>query len=149
MNDWAIDREIFCEEAAKLRSRFDSNRNCSPEKAHKVLIKGQAELAEFTHPDPYRIPHMPGGSMFMRNPPLPMEICFPDGDLPADAPKVELNPDMSICREGSGKSYDGRVLVDFTTKVSGITEKTFRCIICWMNIVLTFLSCLLFHQSMS
>ena len=87
--------------------------------------------------------------MFMRNPPLPMEICFPDGDLPADAPKVELNPDMSICREGSGKSYDGRVLVDFTTKVSGITEETFRSIICWMNIVLTFLSCLLFHQSMS
>ena len=117
MSDWSIDRILFCEEASKLRARFDANRNCSPEKAHKLLVEGQAELAEFTHPDPYRIPHMPGGSMFMRNPPLPMEICFPDGDVPADAPKVELNPDMSICREGSGKSYDGRVLVDFTSKV--------------------------------
>ena len=116
LNDWAISRDVFLEEAANLRARFDASRNSSAEQAHKLLIEGQAELAEYTHPDPYRIPHMPGGSMFMRNPPLPMDICFPDGEYPADAPKVELNPDMSICREGSGKSYDGQVLVDFTSK---------------------------------
>ena len=52
----------------------------------------------------------------MRNPPLPLEICFPDGNYPADAPKVTLNPDMSICRPETGKSAVGGVLVDFGKK---------------------------------
>jgi len=117
LNDWAINRDVFIEEATKLRGRFDSSRGLTGDQAHQLLANGKAELFEYSHPDPYRIPHMPGGSMFMRNPPLPMDVCFPDGDLPADAPKVELNPDMSISREGSGKSFDGRVLVDFTSKV--------------------------------
>lgn len=59
---------------------------------------------------------MPGGSLFMRNPPIPIDVCFPDGNIPSDAPKVTLNPDMSICKEETGKSAIGRVLVDFGTK---------------------------------
>ena len=80
------------------------------------IQEGEAELFEFSHPDPYCVPFMPGGSLFMRNPPLPLEVCFPDGNIPADAPKVTLNPDMSICKEETGKSAVGRVLVDFGTK---------------------------------
>jgi hypothetical protein len=59
---------------------------------------------------------MPGGSLFMRNPPLPMEVCFPDGDLPADAPKITFNPDMTVCKPETGKSAIGSVLVDYTKK---------------------------------
>ena len=52
----------------------------------------------------------------MRNPPPPLEICFPDGDIPADAPKHTLNPDMSICTPETGKVAVGSVLVDFGKK---------------------------------
>ena len=85
---------------------------------HTSLLtqEGKAELYEFTHPDPYCVPFMPGGSLFMRNPPPPLSICFPDGNYPADAPKYTLNPDMSICRPGTGKSAVGGVLVDFGKK---------------------------------
>ena len=78
--------------------------------------EGKAELHEFTHPDPYCVPFMPGGSLFMRNPPPPLEICFPDGNYPADAPKHTLNPDMSVCRPETGKVAVGSVLVDFGKK---------------------------------
>ena len=66
--------------------------------------------------DRYCIPYMPGGSLFMRNPPPPLEVCFPDGNYPADAPKVTFNPDMTICKEETGKSAVHTVLVDFTKK---------------------------------
>ena len=69
-----------------------------------------------THPDIYVIPYMPGGSKFMRNPPLPMSVCFPDGNLPDDAPRYEVNPDMTIAKPGTGKNADGTVLVDFYKK---------------------------------
>jgi hypothetical protein len=78
--------------------------------------EGKAELFEFTHPDPYCVPFMPGGSLFMRNPPPPLSICFPDGDIPADAPKHTLNPDMSVCTPETGKVAVGSVLVDFGKK---------------------------------
>jgi hypothetical protein len=69
-----------------------------------------------THPDPYKVPEMPGGSKFMRNPPPPMSACFPDGNLPADAPRYTINPDWSICTEENGKNATGTVLVDFYKK---------------------------------
>ena len=52
----------------------------------------------------------------MRNPPLPMEVCFPDGNYPSDAPSYELNPDWSVSTPETGKSATGYVLVDFTKK---------------------------------
>lgn len=52
----------------------------------------------------------------MRNPPLPMEVCFPDGNYPADAPKVTFNPDMTVSKPETGKSAVGGVLIDFTKK---------------------------------
>mmetsp|Transcript_23572 Transcript_23572/g.43323 ORF Transcript_23572/g.43323 Transcript_23572/m.43323 type:complete len:84 (+) Transcript_23572:557-808(+) len=80
------------------------------------MREGKAELFEFTHPDPYCVPYMPGGSLFMRNPPPPLEICFPDGNYPADAPTHTMNPDLTICRPETGKSAVGGVLVDFGKK---------------------------------
>ena len=48
-----------------------------------ALQKGQDRLSQNTHPDPYIMPYMPGGSLFMRNSPLPLEAVFPDG-IPDD-----------------------------------------------------------------
>jgi hypothetical protein len=67
-------------------------------------------------PDPYCNPVMPGGSKFMRNPPLPMDVCFPDGNYPADAPKYEVNPDWSKATPENGKAATGYVLIDFGKK---------------------------------
>mmetsp|Transcript_11307 Transcript_11307/g.16263 ORF Transcript_11307/g.16263 Transcript_11307/m.16263 type:complete len:155 (+) Transcript_11307:160-624(+) len=113
---WCIDREIFNVEASAIRAEFDSNRNIPPAASERLLREGKEKLFYYTHPDPYCVPHMPGGSMFMRNPPPPLSVCFPDGNYPHDAPKVTLNPDWSICRPETGKSATGQVLVDFSKK---------------------------------
>eukprot|EP00587_Corethron_hystrix_P013529 CAMPEP_0113306524 /NCGR_PEP_ID=MMETSP0010_2-20120614/5739_1 /TAXON_ID=216773 ORGANISM="Corethron hystrix, Strain 308" /NCGR_SAMPLE_ID=MMETSP0010_2 /ASSEMBLY_ACC=CAM_ASM_000155 /LENGTH=153 /DNA_ID=CAMNT_0000161205 /DNA_START=113 /DNA_END=574 /DNA_ORIENTATION=+ /assembly_acc=CAM_ASM_000155 len=113
---WCIDREIFNEEATNLRARFEAQRDANPAAAARILREGQEELFEMSHPDPYCVPHMPGGSLFMRNPPPPLEVCFPDGNYPADAPKITINPDFSECKVETGKSATGQVVVDFYTK---------------------------------
>jgi hypothetical protein len=100
----------------QLRMEFESNRTASPALVTRLIKEAELKLVEFQHPDPYCIPGMPGGSLFMRNPPLPMSVCFPDGDLPEDAPKREINPDWSTAVEGGGKSGSGQVVVDFTRK---------------------------------
>mmetsp|Transcript_15132 Transcript_15132/g.20612 ORF Transcript_15132/g.20612 Transcript_15132/m.20612 type:complete len:155 (-) Transcript_15132:293-757(-) len=116
LSSWVIDRDVFNEEATALRARFDEAKGCSPAEATRLMKEARAEFFEATHPDPYCVPFMPGGSLFMRNPPIPLEICFPDGNYPADAPKVLLNPDMSVAKPETGKSAVGSVLVDFTKK---------------------------------
>lgn len=113
---WAVDRDIFNEEATKLRARFDSKRGVSPATASRLLQEGQDELFEWMHPDPYCIPSMPGGSKFMRNPPPPMIACFPDGDMPDDAPRYTINPDWSLATKEHGRNATGTVLVDFYKK---------------------------------
>ena len=52
----------------------------------------------------------------MRDSPLPMEICFPDGDYPADAPDHFINLDWSVAKKETGKAAVGSVLVDFGKK---------------------------------
>jgi len=44
------------------------------------------------------LPYMPGGTSFMRNPPLPLSVCYPDG-LPAGVEDIpEVNIDMTqVC----------------------------------------------------
>jgi len=116
LSSWVIDREIFLDEADKLRARFDDGKTASEAKAIRLLKEARDEIQKNSHPDPYCVPFMPGGSLFMRNPPPPLEVCFPDGNYPADAPKVLFNPDMSVCKEDTGKNHNGTVLVDFTKK---------------------------------
>ena len=40
----------------------------------RLVREAEEKLVEYTHPDPYVIPYMPGGSKFMRNPPPPFEV---------------------------------------------------------------------------
>ena len=116
LSSWAIDRDIFNAEATKIRARFDAERGCNAGKAMRLLREGEDELFAYTHPDPYRNPVMPGGTKFMRNPPLPMDVCFPDGNYPADALGYEVNPDWSKATPESGRTATGYVLVDFGKK---------------------------------
>lgn len=111
-----MDRDIFNEEATKLRGRFDANRGANPAAAARLLQEGQDELFEWTHPDPYCVANMPGGSSFMRNSPPPIEICFPDGNYPPDAPRYTVNLDWTHSIPENGRSATGSVLVDFYKK---------------------------------
>jgi hypothetical protein len=43
--------------------------------AANLVAAAQDKLVDYTHPDPYCQPYMPGGSKFMRNPPPPTEVC--------------------------------------------------------------------------
>lgn len=46
----------------------------------KKLVKDAYKELEFhQHPDPYINPHMPGGSSYMRNPAVPLEVVYPSG----------------------------------------------------------------------
>merc|ERR1712127_291161 len=94
---WAINKEIINEEAYQIRSRFEANRHFDPNspQTNQILRLSQEELFQATHPDRYVLPWSPGGSKFMRNPPPPLEVCYPHG-VPADvaASVTELNIDM-------------------------------------------------------
>jgi len=116
LDSWAIDRDVFCDEAEKIRAKFDAERGANPGRALHLLNAGKEELYNYTHPDKYCVPFMPGGSKFMRNPPLPLSVCFPDGNYPADAPDYEFNNDFSIATPESGRNGTGYVLVDFGKK---------------------------------
>jgi len=82
--------------------------------------------------------YMPGGSLYMRNPPLPLsvrslwfhlsrkaraypplhcqqQVCYPDGLPEGVEPLKELNPDMTYVQPGE-KVAAGRVLVDAAQK---------------------------------
>lgn len=113
---WAVDRDIFNEEATKLRARFDASRGVGAAAASRLLLEGEDELFAYMHPDPYCLPIQPGGSKFMRNSPPPMSVCFPDGNLPPDAPRYAINPDWSVASEETGRNATGTVLVDFYKK---------------------------------
>ena len=48
----------------------------------RLIREAYERLEKATHPEPYIAPSMPGGSLFMRNPPPPLEVIFPDGVPP-------------------------------------------------------------------
>jgi len=56
---------------------------------------------------------MPGGSLFMRNPAIPLEALYPDG-VPAHYSKRRLNVDMSNVPDD--QPYADKVLVDSASK---------------------------------
>ena len=73
LGSWAIDRNVFLNEADVMRAAFESNRASG--RGASLLAQGEEKLFDFTHSDPYCQPYMPGGSKFMRNPPPPTEVC--------------------------------------------------------------------------
>jgi hypothetical protein len=79
-----------------------------------ILKQSHDELFKSTHPDRYVLPWMPGGSKFMRNPPPPLEVCYPHG-VPADLAEsiVEVNIDQIPV---TLKDPPSNSLIDFSLK---------------------------------
>ena len=40
----------------------------------RLVAAGEAALASRSHPDPYRVPYRPGGTLYARNPPLSPDL---------------------------------------------------------------------------
>ena len=113
---WAVDRQVFIGEAEKLRAAFDKHAALEPTsaKAMALLKAGEAKLVDYTPPDKYICAYMPGGSLYMRNPPLPLHVCH-DGHVPEGATEGVRNPDMTLVVEGE-KGTTGAVLIDQHSK---------------------------------
>merc|ERR1719421_215141 len=96
INSWSEDRDVFNEQALKIRAEFDANKNLPQDSPKTVRLVREAKdrLDAQMHPDPYIVPFMPGGSLFMRNPAIPLEALYPDG-IPKEYSRRRLNIDMS------------------------------------------------------
>ncbi len=112
---WTEDRDIWFEEATKIRADFDRNKNVPANsiEAQDLLKEGLDRLAANVHPDQYINPFMPGGSLFMRNSPVPLEAIFPDG-IPEGVNPRQVNIDFSNIP--SGQQYADKVFVDSISK---------------------------------
>ncbi|GMH43889.1 hypothetical protein BSKO_11823 [Bryopsis sp. KO-2023] len=74
---WRGSRQHWFQEAREIRDQFEENRHVSDLGQIDRLIKqAEAELKEFTHPDPLRVPYVKGGSLYHRNPPIPTEMTM-------------------------------------------------------------------------
>ena len=82
-------------------------------KVKRLVREAYDRLKYQTHPDPYIVPFMPGGSLFMRNPAVPLEVCFPDG-IPEEYSKRRVNIDFSNIPDD--QDYADKVFVDSCTK---------------------------------
>lgn len=68
---WVVSREVFYEEASKIRGEFEQYKSVTDTAEIERLLKsGETRLKNYEHPDPYIVPYRPGGSMFARNPPF-------------------------------------------------------------------------------
>lgn len=77
-----------------------------------MVRAAEKKLEYYTHPEPYVVCWMPGGSKFMRNPPLPLEAVF-DGKIPEDA---EVSPVPAVNIDMTPLPRKKTVLVDFSSK---------------------------------
>ncbi|CAM9740616.1 unnamed protein product [Heterosigma akashiwo] len=114
LNAWIIDRNLFNQEATLLREEFNKHASLAADSAKTSYLMEQAQekLVTYAHPDKYIVPWMPGGSLFMRNPALPLEVCYPEGFPEGVHKKEYINIDMSPVVEGEKPI----VLVDSATK---------------------------------
>ncbi|GLE02078.1 hypothetical protein PINS_up010916 [Pythium insidiosum] len=115
LDSWVIDRRLWNEEATKIRAQFDSHKALDPNSGlvKRLVREAEEKLEKYTHPDRYVFNYMPGGTRFMRNPPIPLDVCFPDGNIPEDvevSPLEAINIDMTPLPARKG------VFVDFSKK---------------------------------
>jgi NADH dehydrogenase (ubiquinone) 1 beta subcomplex subunit 9 len=88
LSSWTIDRNVWLDEAEMIRNQFDQNAALRADsgRAKFLLRKAHEKMAEYTHPDPYVVNYMPGSTLYMRNPPLPLSVCYPNG-IPEEVQK--------------------------------------------------------------
>lgn len=75
--DWAIDYELWVEDAAKIQARFRANADKSVTEGRFLVEKGKQELMRHRHPEPYIPIYQSGGSSYQRNVPPPPEVGCP------------------------------------------------------------------------
>eukprot|EP00596_Hydrurales_sp_CCMP1899_P009326 CAMPEP_0119033754 /NCGR_PEP_ID=MMETSP1177-20130426/823_1 /TAXON_ID=2985 /ORGANISM="Ochromonas sp, Strain CCMP1899" /LENGTH=157 /DNA_ID=CAMNT_0006990745 /DNA_START=94 /DNA_END=567 /DNA_ORIENTATION=+ len=115
---WAESREVFNDECEKIRIRFDAGMKQAPHSSAlsiRLIREAKEQLAAQTHPDPYIKPYMPGGSMFMRNPPFPIEAMYPPGMIPKEFSKRRINIDYSNIPDD--QEYADKAFVDSANKL--------------------------------
>ena len=88
-------------------------RYCYFSRATRLLREAQEKVDHYTHPDRYLFNYMPGGSLYMRNAPIPLDVCFPDGEIPDN---VELSPLEGINIDMTPLPAKETVFVDFSKK---------------------------------
>ena len=114
LSSWVESRELWCQEATKVRARFDIGKSeVVMSNALRMLREGEEELADQTHPDNYIASYMPGGSLFMRNPAIPLEVMYPHG-IPEGKSRRRINIDMSNVPDED--EYGAQVMVDSASK---------------------------------
>ena len=91
---WVESREVFNEEATKIRAEFNANVGLAADSAKTARLLREAKERLALQTDPYIHAAMPGGSLFMRNPAIPLEALYPDG-IPAGVSRRRMNVDMS------------------------------------------------------
>ena len=97
----------------------NNNQQTEPARVRRLMREARERLAAQTHADPYIASFMPGGSLFMRNPAMPVEAIFPDG-LPHGVSNRRLNIDMSNVPED--QEYANSVFVDSANKLYWIDK---------------------------
>lgn len=113
MYSWTENRDLFNEEATKVRLEFNESMKVDMPEAKRLLRVGTERLEKQTHPDPYIQAYMPGGSLFMRNPAVPLEALYPEG-IPANMTNRRINIDMS--NVPYDQPYANKVFVDSVSK---------------------------------
>jgi hypothetical protein len=99
-----------------VQGLFRANQNASQAGAARLIREAEEHLFEMSHPDKYIPAYMPGGSLFMRNPPLPLSVCYPDqiygqsvglvvseGQAVPSLGDIEYNPDLTVAKVETGK----------------------------------------------
>ena len=116
-NSWAVDRQVFIAEADRMRAEFDKHASLAATsvEARNLLERGEEKLFQESHPDRYIVAYLPGGSLYMRNAPLPLHVCR-DGHVPEGETESFRNPDLTRVVDGE-KSAGGQVLVDQHSKM--------------------------------
>ncbi|KAH9297700.1 hypothetical protein KI387_029382, partial [Taxus chinensis] len=78
---WVVRRQLFWEDASRVRDEFEANRHVDDiDRIDRMIEAAEAKLTRWSHPDPYIVPWAPKGSKFARNPPVPeVEIVFDYG----------------------------------------------------------------------
>ena len=113
LTSWVESRDLWNDEATKIRTEFNKNMNVDSATAARLMREGREALATQAHPDNYIHAAMPGGSLFMRNPAIPLEAMYPDG-VPEGKSRRRLNVDMSNVPDD--QEYADDVLVDSSSK---------------------------------
>lgn len=114
---WTMDRDIFLDQADKLRDEFDANKNLTLPQADYYIKKGEQRMLDCYHPDRYVIPYMPGGSKFMRNSPPPMDVVFQGQEIPEEFTKGVHTPvHVDMVPITFRPKIPERLVVDFSKK---------------------------------